>query len=406
MKKFIIYLFATFIAISPLFVLTGCSEKNIDKLAYVISIGMEPGEKDKLKIFFEISTPTSSGSDSASSSQGSEKSSSSTVVSVECSSIDSGLNLLNSYLSKPVDLSHCSIIVFSSDLAKKGLHEYIYTFVNNVEIRPSCNVLVCTCSIKDFFDNSSNSLESYSSNYDSLNENLTGYTEIVTISDFFLKTNDTFGEPFAILCGLSSNDISSLDTSTSSGSGGDTEKKEGKPTLKTLGLAVFKQDKLVGFLSPHETLAHLILTNKLENTTIGIPSPFDENSSIDIFLTQKRRTKIKINIIDGKPVIDVDAFLTAKISSISNNNKYLDEKNIELLQKATNDYLEKIFMDYFSTTATKYKSDVAGLGQYAVDKFWTWNDWNDFNWKESYTQSSFNINVDTNITSSYFLLET
>ncbi len=406
MKKIFIYILTTIITVSPLFILTGCSEKSIDQLAYVISIGIDEGKNDKLKIYFEISTPTSSGSDSASSSQGSEKSSSSTVISVECSSIDSGLNLLNSYLSKPVDLSHCSIIVFSTELAEKGLHDYIYTFVNNVEIRPSCNILVCTCSVKEFFENSSNSLESYSSNYESLNENLTGYTEIVTISDFFLKTNDTFGEPFAILCGLSSNDISSLSTSASSGSSGDDEKKEGKPTLKTLGLAVFKEDNLVGFLSPLETLAHLILTNELENTRLSIPNPFEENSIIDLFLTQKSNTKVKIDIIDGKPVVNVTAKLTAKISSISNNQKYLDEEKLKTLQKSANQYLEKVFMDYFKTTSRKYKSDVGGLGKYAVNKFWTWNDWDNFKWKEAYTQASFNVKVDTNITSSYFLLET
>lgn len=408
-RKILIYILTTLITISPLFLLTGCStnKKSLDELAYVISIGIELGKSDKLKIFYELSTPTESSGSGSSGGQGSEKSSSSTIVSVECSSIDSGLNLLNSYLSKPIDLSHCSIIVFSSNLAKEGIHDYLYTFINNVEIRPSCDILVCTCTIDEFFKNSSNSLESYSSNYESLDENLTGYTEIVTISDFFLKTNDTFGEPFATLCGLSSNDISSLDTSTDSSSSGDAQKKESKPTLKTLGLAVFKRDTLVGFLTPLETLAHLILTNELENTTIAIPSPFDEKkSSIDIFLTQKSNTKVKIDIVDGKPIINVDAHLTAKISSVTGNHKFLDEENIKRLENATNEYIEKIFIDYFITTSQKYQSDIGGLGKYAVNKFWTWGNWNDFNWKESYKNASFNVNVDTTITSSYFLLET
>lgn len=401
MKKIFTCIIAILISITPMFLLTGCSDKTIDKLAYVISIGFDKGKNDKLEIFFEISTPTGSGSGSSSSNSGSsEKSSSSTIISVECSSLDSGLNLLNSYLSKEVDLSHCNIVVFSSELAQEGIHDYIYTLINNVEVRPSCNILISTCSIEDFFINSSNSLESYSANYESLNENLTGYTEIVTISDFFSKTTDSFGEPCAILCGLSSNDISTLDQESSS-----KDKKE-ENTLKTLGLAVFKQDKLVGFLSPLETFAHLIITNELKNCTISVPSPFDEKESIDIYLTRKSDTKIKIDIINGKPIINVNCFLTAKISSVSNNHKYLDEKNIKLLESSANDYIEQLCLDYFENTAKKYGSDIGGLGKYVVSKFLTWDDWNNFDWQTAYKNSSFNVNVDTTITSSYLLLDT
>lgn len=406
MKKVFTCIVAILISISPILLLSGCSVKTIDKLAYVISIGFDKGENDKLEIFFEISTPSGSGSGSTSSDSGSsEKSSSSTVISVECSSIDSGLNLLNSYLSKEVDLSHCNIIVFSSELAKDGIRDYIYTLINNVEVRPSCDILVSTCSIEDFFINSSNSLENYSANYETLNENLTGYTEIVSISDFFSKTTDSFGEPFAILCGLSSDDISTLNTQSSTNSS-EEQKDENSTTLKTLGLAVFKQDKLVGYLSPLETFAHLIVTNELKNCTISVPSPFEEKGSIDIYLTRKSDTKIKIDIVDGKAQINVNCFLTAKISSVSNNHKYLDEKNIRLLEKATNDYIKQLCLNYFEITSKKYKSDIGGLGKYAVSKFLTWDDWNNFDWQSVYKNASFNVNVETTITSSYLLLDT
>lgn len=406
MKKIFVFIIAILISISPLFLLSGCSVKTIDKLAYVISIGFDKGENDKLEIFFEISTPTGSGSGSTSSDSGSsEKSSSSTIISVECSSIDSGVNLLNSYLSKEVDLSHCNIIVFSSELAKEGIHDYIYTLINNVEVRPSCDILVSTCSIEDFFINSSYSLENYSSNYETLNENLTGYTEIVSISDFFSKTTDSFGEPCAILCGLSSNDISTLNKESSTNSS-ENKKEENSSTLKTLGLAIFKQDKLVGYLSPLETFVHLIITNELKNCTVSVPSPFEDKESIDIYLTRKNNTKIKVDIVDGKPQINVNCFLTAKISSVSNNHKYLDEKNIRLLEKATNDYIKQLCLNYFEITSRKYKSDIGGLGKYAVSKFLTWDDWNNFDWQSVYKNASFNVNVDTTITSSYLLLDT
>lgn len=184
------------------------------------------------------------------------------------------------------------------------------------------------------------------------------------------------------------------------------QSNENKNTLKTIGLAVFKQDKLVGYLSPVQTLAHLIITNELDNSTVAIPSPFEKNQNIDLYVTPRWNTKIKIDLIDNKPVINVDVHLSAKISSISGSHKFLNEENIKIVEDAANEYIEQIILDYFNVTTKKYKTDIAGLGKYLVNKFLTWDDWSNFNWLDSYQYSSYNVNVNTTITSSYLLLET
>lgn len=38
---------------------------------------------------------------------------------IECNSIDSGINLLNSFISKRINLAHCKAFVFSETLAKE-----------------------------------------------------------------------------------------------------------------------------------------------------------------------------------------------------------------------------------------------------------------------------------------------
>ena len=41
------------------------------------------------------------------------------LVSGEADSIYSGLNLINSYIGKEINLSHCNVVVFSEELAKQ-----------------------------------------------------------------------------------------------------------------------------------------------------------------------------------------------------------------------------------------------------------------------------------------------
>ena len=87
-------LFCFFLIITVLtFSLSGCyNSQNIDHLAYVVAIGFDVGENNKLKLSFQISIPSNSSSGGSSS-----QSDSSIVTSIECSSFDSGINILNSY---------------------------------------------------------------------------------------------------------------------------------------------------------------------------------------------------------------------------------------------------------------------------------------------------------------------
>ena len=119
------------------------SVNPIDSLAYVVSIGFDITEVGKLELSFQIAVPA--GNSGGSSGSTSSQSSSSIISSVECNTIESGINLVNSYLGKKLNLSHCKAIVFSEEIATKGIGEYLYTLINNIEIRPTCNVIISKC---------------------------------------------------------------------------------------------------------------------------------------------------------------------------------------------------------------------------------------------------------------------
>src|SRR5574344_3057484 len=181
-KKKILIIFLILIIIS--FSLSGCStsRKSINDLAYVIAIGLDIGETNELKLSFQISKTNNS-----SSSSGSSQSSDSIVNSVECSSITSGISLFNTYLGKEVNLSHCKVIVFSEELASKGISEHLYTLVNNIQVHSEANLIVCKNTAEDFLKNSTPILENLSAKYyeiASSSSEYTGYTDKVTFGEF------------------------------------------------------------------------------------------------------------------------------------------------------------------------------------------------------------------------------
>ena len=196
-KKIIIYFILLLLLGCICFSLSGCyTTQSLDDLAYAVAIGVDVGKDNRLNFTLQFTKPTSSTG------EGSSQSSPSIVYSVECSSIDSGLNLMNSYISKQIYLSHCKVIVFSEEIAKQGISKEIYTLFNKVQVRPNANIIVTKCDAKDFIENSEPALENLVAKYYEIapqSSEYTGYTANVTIGQFFNSLTDTFSEPFAIL---------------------------------------------------------------------------------------------------------------------------------------------------------------------------------------------------------------
>ena len=415
-KKILVFMLIVVLILITLFGMN--SVTSMDNLAYVVAVGFDIKDTGKLELSFQIALP--SGSEGGSSGSSSSQSSSSIVTSVECNSFESGVNLVNSYLSKELNLSHCKAVVFSEEIASQGIGEYLYTLINHVEIRPTCNVIISKCNAKYFLNNSSPMLDQLSSKYyeiASTSERVTGYTYNITLLDFFSDFADSFTECFATLGSVNDGNISNTgdnnDQLSSSLSNEGTDDSyvasetpiDSQKNIENLGLAVFKGDKLVGELNGVECIAHLILTNELENAVISVPSPFESTNYIDLYLTNSK-CKSKVYLTNGTPYIKPSIDLSARIISMSDDYKDLTEENIELIEEYAKYYVERFIYDYLYKTAKVFKSDITAFGKYAVSNFATIDEWNKYNWLDNYQNSFFNVDINVDIVSRYLLIDT
>lgn len=366
------------------------------------------GENNNLKLSFQISVPGGS-----SESGGSSQSDSSIVTTIECDSFDSGVNLLNSYLSKESNLAHCKILVFSEEFANKGISETLFTLMNKVEVRPDSNVLVSRCSAEYFLNNSKPVLEKLSARYYEIaptSSEYTGFTQNITLSDFFSNYTDTFQTCYAILGGINSNDTHALNTGENSFEKDATNKAnetliQGKSNIENMGLAVFSSDKLVGELNGLETICHQMISSTLNSCIINIPSPFEENNSISLRVRLVKDTKNKVKLVNDSPYITSEVKLEARILTMNENSKYVTTDEMETLEKALNSYLTKKLYEYLYKVSKELKSDIDGFGKHVVQNFKTFQDWETFNWLDNFKNSFFHVTVDTTVKSSYILME-
>lgn len=195
------------------------SVQSVDDLAYAISLGIDVGETENLKVTFQFNMPSSS------SESGAGESAPSIIDSVEASSIDSAINLMNVYVSKEINLSHCKVIVISQELAQKGIEKEIYSLMNKVQIRPDNQVIISTSTAKEYIESVSPTLENLVAKFYEVlprSSEYTGYTINAKLGEFFNQLVCKTCEPTATLGSIvkeEKSESSSSEENSSSGEG-------------------------------------------------------------------------------------------------------------------------------------------------------------------------------------------
>lgn len=376
---------------------------NIDNSAFVVALGIDKSTSNKLKVTFEFLSTSPSGESVAETTP--------VINSIECSSVTNGINIMNAYLGRKTNLSHCKLIIFSEELAKEGISNEIYSLINEVQVRPSANIVVSKCDTKYYIENSIPSLESLIPKYYDIFPNTseyTGYTCNATIGDFFNSLVCNSCAPYAILGGISTSNSGSSTSQTSDDSSIKSNESPiiGDRTSENIGLAVFKDDKLAGELNAIETICFLNIKKQVDSFLVSIPDPQNNNSKIDVYLTPNSTHNINVSFVNGAPYIKIKLEFSGKIYSMHKGSEYLNTDVLNSISNSCNSYLESQFSSYLYKTSSIFESDINGFGLYALSKFTTSTEFNNYNWLDNYKNSTFDVDINTVIDSGFLLTQT
>lgn len=208
-----------------LFTLTGCYDANtIENSYYIVALGIDINNDDTVNPYhISIQIAENKASESGSGGE-SAQSSAYSIYSVDAQTINNGISILNNYLDKKINLSHCSAIIFSEEYARRGISDALSALSNNHEVRPNTYVLVSSGKAYDVLEKVSNSGETFSSRFYEYIINsfdYTGYSVETTFNKLLSEINNTLGDGIAIYTKVNKDDI------------------------QNTGLAVFKYDRMV-----------------------------------------------------------------------------------------------------------------------------------------------------------------
>lgn len=416
---------------------------SVDNISYVIALAVDVNEGEQnLQVTFEFMDTSAFSSEQSGDSKGA------IIDTVTSTSINSAINLLNAYIGKEVNLSHCKVVVFSDKLAEKGISSEVSELINNIQVRPSTNIIICKGNALEYIQNSTSQLEKILTKYYDIFPNsseYTGYTSNIMIGEFYNYLTTKECGNLAILGGLnptispsnsSGNPSNGSSGGSSSGSnksseGGSSEKSSensskensestekpdnnnnlsqvvsgsapilGERGTENIGLAVLKDGIYRGDLTAIDTLCHTLIKGEVNSFLLTINNTEIYKNYIDVSLYENTPPKITVNISENEPVINIKIKLVGRISNLKDGINYSDEStnlNLNEISDAVNKSLEGYIYDYLKKTSSEFKCDIDYFYNYAKRNFKTIYDWRNYDWGSKYEKSKFNVSVESQV---------
>jgi spore germination protein KC len=400
MKKAIAVILACIMLLAPLAACTDAKELNT--WAYAYFIGIDKGVAGKLR--FTILIPTlkegQQGSSSGGSGEGSQQSGETNVISIDCPTIYSGLNQMNTFLSRRVNYMHAKYLIIGEEIAKEGITPFMEGMRIARQIRLNMHVAVVKGEASEFIEAFNPTMEA------SIPRTLEGTleaSESLGLTDHELYLNvlqDLKSTKKQASCAMGAvNDFSAYLPAGSEAPKiepgellpGEIPRKGGNP-VEFLGTAVFRGDKLVGELNLMETRSLLMVKDEYISGSITIHDPLDAESFVTIVAQPQKNTDIKVTLTDLSPVIDIKVYIEGSIQNQQSEIRYQTEELKPELEKAFAQFITTSIGDTIKK-CQDLNSDIFAFGEVASMQFWTIQEWENYGWHDRFKDATVNIEV-------------
>lgn len=384
---------------------TGCFDaREIDDIGYVLALGIDAGKTNTYKLTFQFALPVSSGS------EGQSQNRKSAIAVAEASTMYAAFNLLNTSISKQIDMSHAKAVIFSKEIAKSPEFAAVMnTISRGHEFRPNVHVLIAD-SAEDYIRSVEPQLVLDAAKYYELifrGYEYTGFSQDSRFFHFFFDFVSSSIQPVAALVGTGK-----YENSKEFNTSGSTypEKGEEKPLggdykagdipelrsvkAQQMGIAVFKDGKMVGELDGIETTSYLMLSGHYKNSYVTIPHKTTKTTHYDAFkIKEARRPEVSVDILGEAPTVNIKVNLEADILSAVEGEHFETPDQIPYLEKNAEQYLKKQMLLLLEKTTEQFDSDICGFGRKVRGKFLTFEQWEKYNWFQKYKNAKFNVDV-------------
>ncbi|HBW38120.1 Ger(x)C family spore germination protein [Desulfosporosinus sp. BICA1-9] len=281
---------------------------------------------------------------------------------------------INSHLPKRLFGNYLQAVIISEDLARTGVEQYMDNLFNNVKNRKNAWVFITKGSTNSIFKIDPQFEKNPLTLINSLvkaEQGFLGKSRVIKNKDFHRDLGEPGVDPMVSVLGIWDTNEKKL---LAPGA-----KVPEKSELALDGSAVFRGDKLVGWLSPDESQSYLLMKGEMKTGLIVVPHPDNPQNKAGIEVISNS-AKLKAEIVEDQ----IKAHVTIKIKgSLGDQLLNRPEQKAEVPSEDPEFYLKlgealerKVKSDMeelLAKSQTDFNSDILGIGNYLWYRYP--NDW-------------------------------
>ena len=358
------------------FIFTGCwSYREINSLYIIAGIGIDKvPNSEQFNITAELVNIKETGS------RQEDQKFESALLEIEGTSIFDTIRKIIRISSKKPYLAHATIIIVSEEVAREGVISLLDLITANEEPRLDISVLVS----KGISANEVLSMKSLS-------------TEIIS---FELSTAINENEKLMRVPVLRAYEMINMLAIPKTGTVipvVSSFSDKGTDLSILSGGAVFKADKLIGFLEQEDIVPYLFIKNKIKTNVLDIETKEGDLSGTVTLETYRSKTKIKPVYGAEAVSFDINIETEAFLVELDTMTNYIDPPGRAKLRKIAEEHLEKKIMEHIEKVKKDFKLDIFGFGNIIRQRNpKLWKELEE-DWDTIFINTDFNINCEIHI---------
>ena len=366
-------------------VLTGCwDQRELNEISITMAIGIDESD-DQYLVTAQVVVPTEV------SMKASTGKAPVTLYQAEGETIFEAIRKLSEVAPREIYPGHLRLLVISESVAEKGIGKILDFFSRNWEMRSDFYIVVAKDMKAEEILNATTSIESIPANkmfntIKSSNE-VWSSTRGLTLDKLIREIASEGREPV----------ITGIEVFGDLEIGASVQNVESITPLARIRLvdsAVFKKDKLVGWLTEKESRGYNAITNQVKSTLTILSCPEGGTVSIELI---RDHADIKAKVINGKPEVEVTIHSEGNVGELNCKLDLTKAETISMLEKIYSEKIKEIIHASITTLQKDYKADIFGFGDAvhrADPKAWKKLK---TDWDQEFSDLKVNVKVDAKI---------
>ncbi|MFB7139748.1 Ger(x)C family spore germination protein [Gottfriedia sp. NPDC056225] len=332
---------------------SGCSNyTELNEISFILGLGIDWSEDSNYKVTLQIISPTdlSTGGTGG----GGGNASPVFVYTSTGNTISAAIRDAAKKITRKKDFTHVALTVIGEKAARHGIEEIVDSIIREPRVSAFMSVLVAKDSTAENILNTLTPIKKVAavamvSKIQNVNFSL---GESVNPNIFQLAENLAYTGKEIAISGVKITD-------NSKGKNNLTNIQKMTPSQTFIDdLAVFRNNKLIGWLDGRDIRAVLMVQDKIEQSNFSVPCGDNKFTSLR-FLEQDIKTEVDVN--GNVPVIKIKDILLSLVDETGCKIKLEDVSDLIKLEKEAAKVVKKQIVESIEH-AQKYKSDVFGFG--------------------------------------------